>query len=90
MATGAVARATRPSAPGGWPSAVSPCGRHYAATWAVEGLILLWLLLAVLVLRESIRMFCPAARLIRPLTLASLPLIVLLVSVIVLRFAALS
>ena len=42
------------------------------------------------VTRILIRLFCPAARLIRPLTLASLPLIVLLVSVIVLRFAALS
>ena len=61
-----------------------------ATTWAVEGLILLWLLLAMLVVREFIRLGCPATRLIRPLTLASLPLIVLLVSVIVLRFGALS
>jgi len=63
---------------------------HHAATWAVEGLILLWLLLTVLVLREFIRVYRPAARLIRLLTLASLPLLVLLMTVIALRFVALS
>ena len=63
---------------------------HYTTTWAVEGVILLWLLLATLVVREFTRVCYPATRLIPPLTLASLPLIVLLVSVIVLRFAALS
>lgn len=51
---------------------------------------MLWLLLAMLVVREFARVRCPATPLIRPLTLASPPLIVLLVSVIVLRFAALS
>jgi hypothetical protein len=68
----------------------SPYGLNYPTKWTVEGLILLWPLLAMHVVREFIQVCCPATRLIRRLTLASLPLIVLLVSVIVLRFAALS
>jgi len=51
---------------------------------------LLWLLLAVLVIREFIRVGRPGVRLIRPLTLISLPLLVLLLSVVALRFVALS
>jgi hypothetical protein len=52
----------------------------------VAGLIVLWLLIALLGAREFIGITRPAARLIRPLTLASLPLLVLLAGVIALRF----
>jgi hypothetical protein len=63
---------------------------HHATTWTVDGLILLWLLMALLAAREFVRVFRPAARLIRPLTLASLPLLVLVLGVVLLRFAGLS
>jgi hypothetical protein len=46
--------------------------------------------MALLAVREFIRVCRPAARLIPPLTLASLPLLVLLLGVMALRFAALS
>ena len=63
---------------------------RHATPWTADGLIVLWLLSALLAVREFIRVCRPAARLIRPLTLASLPLLVLLLGVMALRFAALS
>ncbi len=58
--------------------------------WASAGVILLWLLLALLAAREFLRICRPADRLIRPLTLASAPLLLLVVGVILLRFATLA
>jgi hypothetical protein len=73
------------------PLAASAAGpARHATPWTADGLIVLWLLSALLAVREFIRVCRPAARLIRPLTLASLPLLVLLLGVMALRFAALS
>jgi Polysaccharide biosynthesis C-terminal domain len=58
--------------------------------WASAGAIVLWLLLALLTAREFIRVWRPAAPLIRRLTLTSVPLLLLLMSIIVLRFWVLS
>ena len=90
MATGAVAAAT--SAVGPRRAAVSylALGAPVCYYMGRRRANLLWLLLAMLMVREFIRVGCPATGLIRPLTLASLPLIALPVSVIVLRFGALS
>jgi hypothetical protein len=63
---------------------------HPASTWNVAGVIVLWLLMALLAAREFIRAGRGRGRLIRPLTLASLPLLVLLLGVVLVRFAALS
>jgi hypothetical protein len=57
--------------------------------WNVAGEVLFWLVLALLMAREFIRVYCPGARLIRACTLASLPLLALLAAVIVLRFTLL-
>ena len=73
------------------PLAVSTgSGIQYGIKWAWVGLILLWLLLAVLAGRELIRVCRPAARLIYPLGLISWPLLGLMLEVIILRFIALS
>jgi hypothetical protein len=73
------------------PLAVSTGGPvHHAATWTLAGLIVLGLLLVLLAAAEFSRVCRPASRLIRPLTLASLPLLVLLLGVVALRFAGLS
>jgi hypothetical protein len=58
-------------------------------SWNVAGEVLFWLVLALLMTREFIRVYRPAAQLIRSCTLASLPLLALLVTVIVLRFTLL-
>jgi hypothetical protein len=63
---------------------------HHETTWTAAGLALLSLLLAVLAVREFTRVYRPSARLIRQLTLTSLPLLVLLLAVVLLRFAGLS
>jgi len=57
--------------------------------WNFAGVILFWLALALLTAREFIRVCRPGDRLIRPCTLASLPLLALLAAVIVLRFTML-
>jgi hypothetical protein len=57
--------------------------------WNAAGVVLFWLVLALLMAREFMRAYRPGARLIRPCTLASLPLLALLAVVIVLRFALL-
>jgi hypothetical protein len=67
-------------------SASSAGHAQQANSWNVAGLIVLWLLIALLGAREFLGITRPAARLIRPLTLASLPLLVLLAGVIALRF----
>ena len=73
------------------PPTVSRAGAgHPASTWNVAGVIVLWLLMALLAAREFIRAGRGRGRLIRPLTLASLPLLVLLLGVVLVRFAALS
>jgi hypothetical protein len=59
--------------------------------WTPIGLAVLGLLLLVLLAREFIRVSVPAAvRFIRPLTLTSVPLLVLLIAVVALRFVLLS
>jgi O-antigen/teichoic acid export membrane protein len=73
------------------PPAAHPAGAaHPASTWNVAGVIAAWLLMALLAAREFIRVGRGAARLTRPLTLASLPLLVLVASVVVVRFVTLS
>jgi len=59
-------------------------------TWTRAGLIVFWLLLALLAARQFIRLWRPSAVVIRVLWLASLPLFVLLVGDILLRFAEVS
>jgi hypothetical protein len=59
-------------------------------TWTRLGLILFWLLLAMLVGRELIRLWRPSARVVHLLWLASVPLGVLLMGDIILRFAVLA
>ncbi len=67
-------------------------GSPVAATiWTPIGLAVLGLLLLVLLAREFIRVSAPAAvRFIRPLTLASLPLLVALLLIVAERFVVLS
>jgi hypothetical protein len=63
----------------------------WATSWTPVGLVVAGLLLLVLLAREFIRVSGTAAvRLIRPLTLVSLPLIILLLAVVVERFVVLS
>ncbi len=57
-----------------------------ASGWNVAGVIVLWLVLGLLAARELLRVYRPATWLIRPCTLASLPLLTFLVTVIVVRF----
>ena len=59
-------------------------------TWTEAGIIVLWLLLALLAIREFTRLWRPSARLIRLVTYASVPLLGLLAADIVLRFVVLS
>jgi hypothetical protein len=59
-------------------------------TWTRAGLIVFWLLLVLLAARQFIRLWRPSARTIRVLWLASLPLLVLLVGDIVIRFVEVS
>jgi hypothetical protein len=55
---------------------------------SVLGLVVLFTLIAVLMAREFLRVARPrATRLIRPLTVASVPLLVLVLGDVVLRFA---
>ncbi len=74
------------------PLNVSAAGSPVRATfWTPVGLVVLGLLLLVLVAREFIRVCLGAPRrLIRPLTLASLPLLMLLLVVVIERFIVLS
>jgi hypothetical protein len=75
------------------PPLIVPTGvsSQHSTPWTPIGLIALGLLLIVLPAREYIRVSVPAAvRFIRPLTLASLPLIVLLLAVVVERFIVMS
>lgn len=69
-------------------STASPPAR--SLSWAWTGLVLLWLLLAVLAVREFTRVYRPGAGAIRVLTLYSLPLLALLAAVVLLRFVVLS
>jgi len=59
-------------------------------SWNVPGIALFWLVLGLLAVREFVRIYRPASRLIRPCTLVSVPLLALLAAVIVLRFTMLS
>jgi O-antigen/teichoic acid export membrane protein len=73
------------------PPAVRAAGAaHPASAWNVAGVIAAWLLMALLAAREFIRVGRRAARLIRPVTLASLPLLMLLLVVVAVRFVTLS
>jgi hypothetical protein len=80
-----------------WPSAArrQPLGLSTAAvaphrfTWSRAGLIVFWLLLALLLARELIRLWRPSAVVIRLIWLASIPLGLLLLGDIVLRFVVL-
>jgi hypothetical protein len=74
------------------PLRVNAVGQQVRSTiWTPIGLAVLGLLLLVLLAREFIRVSVPAAiRFIRPLTLASWPLLVLLLAVVALRFVLLS
>ena len=62
----------------------------HSYTWTRVGLVVFWLLLALIAAREFIRLWRPSAGVIRVLWLASMPLLVLLVGDIFLRFAVLS
>jgi O-antigen/teichoic acid export membrane protein len=57
--------------------------------WDVAAVILLWAVLALLAVREFIRLHTPGSRLIRRCTLASLPLLTLLTAAVLLRFVLL-
>ncbi|MGO9160243.1 MAG: hypothetical protein ACLP7J_05930 [Streptosporangiaceae bacterium] len=63
---------------------------HPVSRWSMAGLAGLFLLLVLLAGREFIRVVQPSSRLIRPITITSLPLIVLVLTVVALRFAGLS
>ncbi len=72
------------------PLGLSPAGPALRPiSWNVAGEVLFWLVLALLMARECMRVYRPASRLIRSCTLASLPLLALLAAVIVLRFTML-
>lgn len=58
--------------------------------WSAAGVGLFWLLIVLLVAREFLRVYRPAARLARTWTWASLSLIVLFAVVVILRFTMLS
>ncbi|MGO8725241.1 MAG: hypothetical protein ACLQK8_00755 [Streptosporangiaceae bacterium] len=61
------------------------------AGWTLAGMIALWLLLLALTAREVISLGVPAARwLLRPLTAVSVPLLVVLLAAIAMRFVLLS
>jgi hypothetical protein len=70
-------------------SAATRAGRPASGRTAAE-LALFWLLLAVLAVREFTRLARPSARLIRALTLTSLPLLAALLAAVMLRFAGLA
>jgi len=71
-------------------STATSAGSGSAWTWTQGGLIVLGLLLVLLVLREFMCVIRPASRTIRFLTLASLPLLVLLLGDVVLRFVVIT
>ena len=76
--------------PGAHPRPLPPTGGRGSPTTIVSelGLVLLFTLIAVLTAREFLRVARPrATRLIRPLTVASVPLLVLVLGDVVLRFA---
>jgi hypothetical protein len=76
--------------PGAHPRPLPPDGGRGSPTTIVSvlGLVLLFTLIAVLTAREFLRVARPrATRLIRPLTVASVPLLVLVLGDVVLRFA---
>ncbi len=78
-----------------WPSTARPHPLHVVTTatvphrynWTRYGLVVFWLLLALLAAREFIRLWRPSAGVLRILWLCSVPLAVLLAVDIVLRFA---
>jgi hypothetical protein len=70
-------------------SAATRAGRPASGRTAAE-LALFWLLLAVLAVREFTRVARPSARLIRALTLTSLPLLAALLAAVMLRSAGLA
>jgi hypothetical protein len=57
-----------------------------SSPWNVVAVVLLWAVLALLTACEFIRVYRPGSRLVRRCTLASLPLLTLLVTAILLRF----
>jgi hypothetical protein len=76
--------------PGAHPRPLPPNGGRGSPTTIVSvlGLVLLFTLIAVLMAREFLRVAQPrATRLIHPLTVASVPLLVLVLGDVVLRFA---
>jgi hypothetical protein len=76
--------------PGAHPRPLPPNGGRGSPTTNVSvlGLVLLFTLIAVLMAREFLRVAQPrATRLIHPLTVASVPLLVLVLGDVVLRFA---
>jgi hypothetical protein len=81
-----------------WPRGAEPkpltteAGVRWGTGWTPYGLVAAGLLLILLAAREFIRVSgtAPARRLIRPLTLVSLPLLVVLVAVVAERFIVLS
>ncbi len=71
------------------PGAAGPASP--STPWTAAGLAVLGLLLLVLTAREFIRVCLGAPRLlIRPLTLASLPLLIAFIGVVIMRFAVIS
>jgi O-antigen/teichoic acid export membrane protein len=72
------------------PPAVSQGGRTSATAWTSLGLAVLCLLIVVLTVREFARVGAPvSARLLRLLTVASWPLLVLTLGIVVARFVVL-
>jgi O-antigen/teichoic acid export membrane protein len=71
-------------------AAGAPATPAHNIGWAWLGLDLLWLLLAMLTVREFTRVWRPRARTIRLLTWCSLPLLALFAEVVVLRFVVMS
>ena len=66
------------------------CGAAPGSVWMLLGLAVLWLLIMALAVREFARVGAPvSARLLRVLTLASWPLLVLTLGIVIARFVVL-
>jgi len=60
---------------------------RYVESWTRAGIVVMWLLLAVLLVREMALLWRPASRLPRRLAVVSAPLLLLLVADVLFRFA---